>query len=288
MRHKLPRIFGLALIASLVSFPGRALVIDLTFGTGFENDDQRGVVTAAADWWERAILTDFTVSITARQVDLKPKGATLLGAMSSNTEMDAPHPDTGTRLPVSGVIDLAFNRLADFYFDPTPQLNEEFLMNQRGGTVGTAFLGGAADGLFDALSIWKHEMGHVLGFSGLSGNWSDGDPFLAYTDFVNNLNAGFDTYTFDWLVGGLEGNSGDTVAMDGAFHTDGSSILSLMNPTFGRGERRLQTPIDIDIIADAFHLEFNDQPHISEPGTLAIFGLGLAGLGFMRRRRKLH
>ncbi len=27
---------------------------------------------------------------------------------------------------------------------------------------------------------------------------------------------------------------------------------------------------------------------LPEPSTLAIFGLGLAGLGFMRRRRKLH
>ncbi len=286
MNYDKLRAMCVALLVSSTAVPAHALIIDLTFGAGFENDVQRGVVTAAADWWEQAILTDFTVSITARQVDLTPKGATLLGAMSSNTEMANPDPVTGTRLPVSGVVDLAANRLDDFFFDATPEDSAEFDMNRRGGTVGDAIAGSDAEGLFDALSVWKHEIGHVLGFSGGTGNWADGDPFLGYTDFMNNLTG--DTYTFDWLSGGLEGNNGDTLELFNIFHTDEAVIESLMNPTFGRGERRLQTPIDIDIIADAFHLEFNDQPHlVPEPPVLLLLLVGLLGLGIGARARRV-
>jgi hypothetical protein len=36
----------------------------------------------------------------------------------------------------------------------------------------------------------------------------------------------------------------------------------------------------------AFRLFDNQLEVISEPGALAVFGLGLAGIGLMRRRRK--
>ena len=290
MKRTIRRTFGLGLLLSIYSVPSQALVIDLTYGAGFENDVQRNVVGAAAKWWEAAILTDFTVAITARQVDLSPKGATLLGAMSSNTQTAAINPVTGTRLPASGTVDIASNRLADFFFDPTPFESEEFNMNRRVGTAGDAIAGSDAALLFDALSVWIHEIGHVMGFSGASGNWGDGDPFFGYTDFINNLTfaGGVTTYNFDWLTGGTEGNSGDTMQLANVFHTSGGVIESNMNPFTNRGERHLLSPIDIDIVADAFHLRVDDTPSIMmvpEPSVFSLLIMGLAG-GLVLRRRK--
>ena len=47
--------------------------------------------------------------------------------------------------------------------------------------------------------------------------------------------------------------------------------------------------IQISVAAGGYnldHFQFNDA-HISEPGSLAVFGLGLVGLGALRRRRKI-
>lgn len=254
-----PLVLAIALILACPALVAGNLKINLIYGVGFDGPNSvvhRRVVRAAADYWEAVILTDFEVEITANQVDLSPIGGGVLGRMHSNTETGI-NPVTMTRLPESAFIEIASNRIDDFYFDDTPYDSVEYMLDNRG--VGTSLAGTPGEFLFDALTIWIHEIGHVMGFSGASGTFSDGMPYLAYTDFANNLSGNL--YEFDWLQGGLEGSSGDVANMFNAFHISESGAngwVASMNPFAITGLRKLITPIDSDIVADAFHLQVDE------------------------------
>ena len=257
-------VICILLACLFVTEPARGdLTINLIFGEGFDGPNaelQREVVRAAADYWEATIQTDFTVDIVVNQVDLKSIGAGILGRMHSNLETQEVNPETQTRLPESAYIELAANRLDDFYFDPTPYSNEEYDLDARG--VGPAIGNGPPGNRFDALTVWIHEIGHVMGFAGATGTFADGMPFFAFTDFADNLDAAGD-YEFDWLVGGSEGNMGDTVPMLDPFHISflgPDGFVASLNPSIAPGLRRLITPIDANVVGDAFHLEINDAP----------------------------
>lgn len=139
----------------------------------------------------------------------------------------------------------------------------------------------------------------------LNGNtmFEPGDPFSSYTDYVNNFNLLKDTYTFDTLVlGPNAGKEGNKTGAGGAavmvpfdsFHIDGTAAGNpafakklMAVPGFGQGQRSLQTPLDIDIIGDAFNLAVNDMPHVPLPPAVWLFGSGLIGLIGIAKKRKV-
>jgi hypothetical protein len=71
------------------------------------------------------------------------------------------------------------------------------------------------------------------------------------------------TFEFDWLTVGIEGTktgaggTQTTTDMGGTagFHSLASDILAIMNPSLDPGDRKLLTPIDYEMIADAFHVQ---------------------------------
>lgn len=277
----------------------QALTIAFNFLNGFAaGSDQRKVAEGAAQWWESAIQTDFTVNIDLGFAAID--GVNLAGRTHSNAETADKNLETGTKLPKSAAIDLNTN--ASFFFDRSEGDNSEFNMTMERGRFGNCNQA-ACQGKWDALSVITHELGHALGFIGTTGKWGptvgdDGKPFTAFTDFANNFTnaASPHEYIFDFLTEGQEGKKGGggatlgTVPFDeGHHHIDGTptgnSALTrklMAIPGFGFGQRSLPTPLDVEILADAFHIAI-----IPEPSTQVLVGIGLLGvLGYSRRRKK--
>lgn len=265
-----------------------ALTINLTFGPGFNENTQTGAVrrnvanAAAANWMNafNDTIVDYTVAITVNMNDLSSAG--LNGRMFGNAEGPL-NATTNTRLPTSGTIELNsfLGGSRTMFFDPTPEEHSEFNMNGlRGNSNGT---NPAALGL-DALSTLTHEIGHVLGFSGLTGTWAgvpDNQPFLGYTDYINNLNAARTVFTFDTLTSGGEGsiNGPMTTVNINAFHLNGSArIMASSRPD---GVRQLITPLEVDMLSDAFRLR------IPTPGSAVIVASAVLMVS-RRRRRSAH
>jgi hypothetical protein len=297
MRSLLSRsaLAALALIGSFaLATPASALIINLEFSGKFDDTADpnlaayKSVANAAAALWQTAAtpwnrVTNYSVDIKLTTASMGSGG--IYALTHGNFEQAAPNPVTNTRLWESSFITLNEDSWANFFFDPTPNDNAEFNMNQYGGLFGTA-INAAQQTMEDALSLIVHELGHALGFMGSSGigNYgSDAYGWNAYTDFANNLattNAG--PFKFDDVYKGVFPD----VPMWGPFHVDGNNttyqydtMAAYSNGASGPqiGQRRLISALDTAMIADAFHL-------IPEPGTLMLFGAALLALAGLHRR----
>ncbi len=290
-------IVQVAVLGALPTGQAHALAINLTYGAGFAaGSAARQTADIAAQWWQNAILTDFTVAITVAAVEFTGSDAGYIGRTHSNTQSAAVDLTTGTKLPTAGVLEL--NTRQSFFYDDTPKYSTEFDMTRENGLFGDAKAGSAAAGKWDALSVLLHELGHALGMVRYSGTWADGKTYTAFDAFVDNFasTAPSEDFVFDFLVGGKEGNKGGTGGAASKVAFSGTHIDDAANPTyatklmagggFGAGQRSLLTPLDIDITCDAFHLKCNDTSYrVPASDTLYLVALGLLISAGLTRHR---
>ncbi len=223
---------------------------------------------AAADWWELAILDDFTLALNFSWAPLDTAKADH-GLVSQ----------AGGR-ETEGNIRFDNDESFSWFLDSTPHLNEEyqtfteFELDLGGGLINVGRVWsdpiGDAVGRFDLLQTAKHEIGHALGMSNAN---------TAYT--TENADGDIDIMAPRPFAGAVLQVTGShfTNALDNALMWGGGL------PT---DSRRLQSAVDILAMAEVSEWQdFDLDPShaVPEPSTLLLLGSSLAGLAVWQRRR---
>lgn len=299
----------------------QALTISVTYddnmqdpnSTGTFNAVEKAVITQAISQWQNSICSPGNVNVTILKSNL---AAPLLGFADSYTstlgDTDVPPDGLLNGTPTGGRIRVD-DRLGPgelpFWVDATPADNAEFNPGNTNYHF-TAIPGGAAAGAHDLLSLVKHELGHVVGFSGTGfNNFAAGvapspvggeaqrwlyafgaaptlGPPAQYLPGILPFGGVYLREQEDppcWTPGPFPshvdecplplGPAGPGVAA-GFFPDD------LMNPTLSLGERVIESDVDLDILADAYGY------CVPEPSTVVLLVTAAIGLLICARRRR--
>jgi hypothetical protein len=185
----------------------------VTFSNDFSQQEKDCALAAVAEW-QVAIQDNYTFANVYMDI-----GNDIPGALA------------GTQVYLSG----------GFYIPPIPpwaygvemhiELTQTYLSQISFDTSSVA------SGLFDGLSIFRHELGHALGFS----SW--------YESFADNLVAQSDGSRL-YEHGGL--SVGITPDNQGTHMADANYPDDLMNAGLPTGVRRPISQIDLEILSDAY------------------------------------
>jgi len=243
-----------------------AAVINATFDSGYDADGgiRMACAQAAIDQWEATIISDITFAnaVRFRIVDMGTSG--ILAETSIAAGGYSPLMAEGlwsSPEGVSGFVEYGFGIPLDPWGSDTYvtiDLNSAYLDQM--------FFGGPAGAVpgdkYDALTIFRHELGHAVGFS------------AAYADFAAKLTDGPGsdrTYNGDGFTVELTGASQGTHVLDSA---------DLMSPTLGTGVRQdVSSDPDLRVLSDAYGYV------TPEPATLALMAVGVVA-GLVARRRR--
>ena len=160
---------------------------------------------------------------------------------------------------------------------------------------------GITAGAYDFVGVATHELGHAMGFisgvdglDGSGGNDDDTDFRLRTLDLFRYSNVGGGNNRA-FLAGGIDAffsfDNGGTMGAqfsEGVSQGDGRQAshwkdnlgLGIMDPTGGQGELLSISANDLQ----AFDVIGYDA--VPEPGTMILFGLGVAGLATRRKAKK--
>ncbi|HET6575770.1 MAG TPA: calcium-binding protein [Fimbriiglobus sp.] len=140
---------------------------DTAFGAGAPADAARAVIDAAIDAWNR-VVTDFNHAAGIGPPDLQETismnlGNAGFGAGTSTTIGADGKPSAGSVTINLG--DPDGDGLSNWWVDPTPNDNSEFMGTINNAFTGTAQAGSPANGRFDLFSVALAELTHNMGIA---------------------------------------------------------------------------------------------------------------------------
>jgi hypothetical protein len=253
--HNTMRTITLALISLLPAAGASALTINATFvdnGSDTWTAERRGVVNQAISEWSSTFTNNQTIAVT---FDFTHAGNSAYLAQWNGSFSAFPGADLYAWSPeVTHTVHFNadyFTGTNQTWFDPTP----------ADGNAGQPF------NYYDALSITRHELGHMLGFT--KGFYWD-NYNMGQTDKWSSL---ISSHVFN--PGGLNVSMADDDS-----HIN-QSLAMLMSPALSNSIRRGISATEISMLAMAYGYTVVPEPAEWSAGIAA----GILGVAVFRRKR---